>query len=111
MRYEVTTVDLTVQGFERLRSQSEFILNAYPSKTDEPSAIVQTLKDDLQTCARPDDFDFDAARAALDEWFDESGIAYLRSQLAGMEDTDEDEDDDDGNPVVLFVYVRDSESD
>lgn len=110
MRYEVTTVDLTVQGFERLRSPSEFILNAYPSKSDDPAAIVQTLKDDIQSCARPDDFDYDAARSALDEWFDDSGIAHLRSQLNAMEEPDEDEGDDEGNPVVLFVYVRDTEA-
>lgn len=111
MRYEVTTVDVCVQGFERLRSQSEFMTVAYLSKTDDPEAVVQSLKDDLQSYAQPDGFDYDAARAALDAWFDEAGIAYLRSTLNGLDDPEEGEDEDDSNPVMLFVYVNDTEAD
>lgn len=110
MRYEVTTVDLTCQGFERLRSPREFILNAYPSKTEPVADIVAELKQDLQSCARPDDFDYDAARAALDEWFDDSGVAHLQSQLAGLEEPEEGDEGDEGNPVMLFVYILDTEA-
>jgi hypothetical protein len=109
-RYSVTTLDLCVQGFERLRSNREFILTAYPGQYSLPEEIVESLREDIQSCMRPDDFDFDAAREAVDSYFDEGTRALLARELLGI-DWPEEEPEISDFPLTLFLYVRDNAED
>lgn len=114
MRYVITTVDMCVQGFERLRRQDEFILNAYPSHGETGTDLLDALLNDIETCARPDDFDYTRAREAVRAYFDQptrdAWTAEINATFGTPEAPDEDADDD-GNPVVVFCYVRDMEAD
>jgi hypothetical protein len=94
---------------ERLRSQDEFILIAYPSGPDSVAAVLRELAADLQSCGRPDGFDYQAARDAITNWADTGGREALADALASFdwdELGDSDDWDSDTSPVVR-VYMRD----
>ena len=67
MAYEVTTFDVCMPGFERLRNRDEFILVAsvwYGMSKDD---LLEQFNSDIQACERPDDFDYDAVRKLVTE--------------------------------------------
>jgi hypothetical protein len=50
--YTVNSYDVCVQGFERLRTQSEFILTTPISHASTLAELVSELKQDIQCCDR-----------------------------------------------------------
>lgn len=67
MAYVPTSFDVCNPGMERLRNQSEFLLVAYIHPSSTAKEIAANWNHDLQSCMREDDFDYDAARAAIDQ--------------------------------------------
>ena len=108
MQYVINTFDDSAPGMERLRYQSEFILLAYPREDSTPEDIRQRWLDDIQSCARPDYFNYDAARQAVLDWCDEntfrlsSALEYLQSELEGKWD----DIDDYGESPTFRLYVE-----
>ena len=100
--YTVNSYDICVQGYERLRSNSEFIIPTYVSRGTTVDEIRQDMKDDIQNIMQPDGFDFDACRKAIDEFCD-ANAHDLAAQLAHLEEIPEDAPDDAG--CMLFVYM------
>lgn len=110
MAYSLSSFDVCAPGFERLRSYSEFILSAPIYTASTLNEIVKALGDDIQACMRPDHFDYDAARAVVEE---------LRAQLTplferganpfDLEDVANNTGLDECEPCYLFLYVSDSE--
>lgn len=103
-KYIVTTFDVCCQGFERLRSRSEFILVAYPSKDDDGHTLKAAWLSDFDQ-SQQELGDFEAARACVETWCQQHGEAIdekLRSTFSWRGD---DEPDDDGNPLCAFLYV------
>lgn len=108
--YEVTTFDVCVQGFERLRSNDEFILLAAIDADTNSADLMEQWDGDLQSCDRPADFDYDAAREAMRAYY-ESSIRPLfdrKSNPFSLEPRSVDDatsfDQDDG--CTAFLYVR-----
>lgn len=99
MRYQVTTYDYACSGMERLRNRDEIILIAYPTPSTTDDALLDEILDDVGSVERPDDFDFDAARSALVEYFDAATLSHIIN--GSNEPGDEDEDG-----AQLFVYLR-----
>ena len=67
--YSVTSFDACVPGYERLRSNSEFILVAYPRPQWGKRAMMRAFLEDMESVSRPDGFDYRAARQAVRAWF------------------------------------------
>ena len=110
-KYTVTSFDNSVSGMERLRNQSEFILLAYPWEDSVPVDIRRQWVDDIQSCDRFDGFDYEAAREAVNEWYNESGedivahaIAYLNSQVESWDDVEFSDES-----PVFRLYVETSQ--
>lgn len=94
-----TTIDVCQPGFERLRSQSEFILLAHPREGDSPSDLKAEWLADIQRCERPDGFDYDAAREAVETFcLDASG--YLANVCSDAPPADESEE------LTAFLYIE-----
>ena len=67
MAYEVTTFDVRMPGFERLRNRDEFILVAVVWYGMSKDDLLEQFNSDIQVCTRPDDFDYDAVRKLVAE--------------------------------------------
>lgn len=98
--YTVNSYDICTQGFERLRSQSEFILVTTVYKGVLGEEIRDDLKQQIQSYAQPDGFDYEACRAAIDTFVDEN-IAGNSVRLFG----DIEPPGEDGEGVNLYVYM------
>ena len=109
MRYQVTTLDYCTPGFERLRSHDEFILNAYPAQGETGDDIRDELIDDLDSCMRPDGFDYEAAADAVRAHFDTDTSASLTADIASVTAEMEEDDDGEGWPMI-FCYIRDTQA-
>lgn len=109
MAYEVSTFDVCVSGFERLRSQDEFILLAsIDAETDGDSLLEQWLSD-IQSCDRFDGFDYRAAETAVREYWNANvrplfaarrnpfNLDAMRSDI-GLDEGDEG--------CTAFLFVR-----
>lgn len=110
MRYEITTLCTAASGMERLRNQREFILLAYPSGPDATAdEMISGLTRDIQSCARPNDFDYEAARKAIADWADDGGREAIARELAYIEwgEDEADEWDCEDSPAVR-LYVADN---
>lgn len=109
-RYRVESFDVCTAGFERLRSYSEFILTTPVESDSNPDELLSELLGDVDSCMRPDHFDFDAARAAVRDWF-ESDLRplFARPNPFNLESPPEGEDSDEwtAEGPALVVYVRD----
>ena len=128
-RYEITSLDDSADGMERLRDQDEFILIASPSRGDTPADLGREFESDLQVCARDDDFDYDAARACISAYVQDNGgdlsrlLADAPLSLAQLEqrvdeaqegddldraqaDLDAFEQDELGGGYTVRLYVR-----
>ena len=67
MAYEVTTFDVCMPGFERLRNRDEFILVASVWYGMSKYDLLDQFNSGIQGCARPDDFDYDVVRKLVAE--------------------------------------------
>jgi hypothetical protein len=109
VHYQVNSHDVCVQGFERLRTNDEFILVAYIAPGVTFKALEDALFTEIQVYARPDSFDYVACKKALGEWL-ESAIEplYANGNINpfGLEDVEED---DGGADVNFFVYMQQTE--
>lgn len=104
--YEVLSYDVCVSGFERLRSYSEFMLVTSVDAASSPESLLDGLLSDIQACARPDDFDYDAANALVRDFVaSELRPLFAKSNPFKLEDRKED---DDSEGCSLFVYIQDN---
>lgn len=106
MQYVINTFDDSAPGMERLRHQSEFILLAYPSTDSGLDDIRQQWIDDIQSCARPDDFDYDAARDAVNDWCDDNASRMLHALGALHQEGFAIADEYDHEGPCLRLYVE-----
>ena len=108
-KYEVTTFDVCASGFERLRSYEEFILLALIDAETSAEDLLEQWVSDIQSCERGDDFDFDAARKAVEAYHAEN-IAPLFAKRDNPFDLDardvEDEESFDQESATAYLYVR-----
>lgn len=105
MEYHVTSFDVCVQGFERLRSYTETLLPVPIDAKDGIEEIRQGLHDELQSCMRPDGFDYEAATKAIDTFVDGELKQRKWPNPFGLENR-ADEDDVCCEPCYLFVYME-----
>lgn len=61
------TTDVCIQGYERLRTQSEFMLVVPVSASSTVKSIRESLEADLQSCDHGESMDYDRASATIDE--------------------------------------------
>lgn len=114
-RYTVSGMDCAAEGMERLRDQSEFILLAYVDNANAGSADVWVQWiEDIDSCARPDGFDYLEARQAVRTWAADNESAIL-AELAGARDAAQrgdlnwnDASADEFDSVTFRLYVRDN---
>ncbi len=104
-RYTVNECDASADGMERLRNQDEFILiSGATADSHDPRAIFEGFLEDIQSCARPDEFDYDACEKALHDWFDESGASDIKDALRYIDWREIDEFE--GVTVRLYVATE-----
>jgi hypothetical protein len=106
MAYHLSSFDVCVPGFERLRSYHEFMLVIFVSADSTPDEIKSGLESDLQSHGRPDHFDYDEALRVINEFvagLDSSNPFNLETQIVGEDDVDSYGDT---NPN-LYLYIRD----
>lgn len=101
MAYTVNGIDDSADGMERLRSHTEVILLAYPHKGDSPSFLEQSWLEDLDNCAAPDGFDYDAAIACIRNYC-KLESAYL---FGALESATEGRDDGETEPRPYRLYL------
>lgn len=102
MQYEVTTIDICVQGYERLRSEDEFILVAYPSsRRDGAATLEREWIRDIDVCERGPNFHYKEARRAVRRAV-KANAGAIRRQLQSCEFPK----DWDGEGVMAFLYLR-----
>lgn len=97
----LSSFDVCVPGFERLRSQDEFILATPITAEMATGDIHNALNDDLQCCARENDFDYNRARDIIDD-FCRSFNAHNPFNLEPTPPYSEDED----SCCYLFLYIE-----
>lgn len=109
MAYEVTTFDVCASGFERLRSQDEFILLASIDAATDGDSLLEQWLSDIQSCERFDGFDYDAARAAVNEYWN-ANVRPLFAARQNPFNLDEGRSDigmDDGDECCnAFLFIR-----
>ena len=105
--YEVTTFDVCASGFERLRSYSEFIVAAHIDAETTGAELLETWLSEIDVCDRSDGFDYDAARAAIQDYYD-STVAPLFARRANPFNLEPGRDDigfDEGCLAFLYIHV------
>lgn len=108
-KYEVSTFDVCASGFERLRSYDEFILVASIEAETEAVDLVEQWKADLQSCMRDDDFDYEAAEQAIDDYYDAAvrPLFATRKNPFNLEPGRDDIGfDDEGCNAFLYIHVE-----
>lgn len=95
----VTSYDVCVQGYERLRHDSEVLLPVIIGPDTTIGDIEQDLKQELKV---HESLDQAAAAAAVDEFLkDHLQWAFKKPNPFGLSKASEDDE-----PVYLFVYVE-----
>ena len=108
MSYEVSTFDVCASGFERLRSYEEFILIASIDADTDAESLKKQWESDLQCCDRGADFDWDAAKKAIQDFYD-SNVAPLFRKRANPFNLEPGRDDigfDEGCNAFLYIRVK-----
>lgn len=105
-RYEVATFDVCVQGFERLRSQSEFILVAHVDATSTWQDVRAEWLGDVQSCDRFDGFDYEAAAAAVNAFCAANAGRYRGENPFNLELPAEAECEGEGDSCMAFLYIN-----
>lgn len=103
LKYYVNSFDVCVPGYERLRSQDEFILATPIAHDSDLDQLVSELKQDIQSCERFAGFDYDAARKAVDDWVVGAKPLFAQPNPFDLETADYGEED---NLVTLYLYVK-----
>lgn len=104
-RYHVTTFDVCVMGFERLRNRDEFILTAYPHRDATADELAEEWIRDIGACERGEDFDHDSAYACVTAWArDPENVARVRAACGDLEPPDENLESD----LTAYLFVADS---
>jgi hypothetical protein len=103
--YTVNNYDVCAAGYERLRSNSEFILHAYVDANSGIEDIRSQLLSDIQCCDRFDGFDYDAARQCVNTLCDELAPSFATANPFSLEPVASDVDDDSG-VCGFYVYVQ-----
>jgi len=112
MGYTVTSHDICVQGYERLRSQSEFLLATPVCREDatEMNQVIGEMVQDVECCDRPDTedgepFDYQHAKEVVQHYI-KANWGDISRALAGLEDiTDEQREADDWPGCHLYIYI------
>lgn len=113
MRYDVTGMDCSADGMERLRDRDETILLAYASGDASPADIAEQWESDADSCDRGDSFDPEAAAEAVQAWAADNGdlIARQLGDFRAMADRGElnwnDESAAEFDSAAMRLYVRD----
>lgn len=107
MAYTVSSFDVCVPGFERLRNRNEFILTAPISAETMLPDLLESFEADIQCCDRFDGFDYDEARRVVRDYLN-STLASLRwpnpfNLEAGRGDIGLDEGDE---GCTAFMYIE-----
>ena len=103
---KVTSYDICVQGFERLRTNDEFIIGALVDNECLPENIFDDLLSDYRAVDRGDDFDWVGGERAIGKWFTQAWPDIQR----GISDIDPCPEDESGEyGVNIFVYVEHKE--
>ena len=100
MSYIVTTFDVCVPGFERLRSQSEFILVAAVWPDMSRQELIDGFEDDLQACGRSDGFRYGECRDVIRGYLAD---VSMRRVLLYVEPAD----DDGGGGCSAYLCIKD----
>jgi hypothetical protein len=102
--YTVNSYDVCVSGFERLRSQTEWMIAVPVDGSTTRDELREAMKADIQGYMQPDWFDFDKANAMIDAFCAELG----ELPFPDLETREEDEDcnfiDEEG--CSLYVYIQ-----
>ncbi len=102
---QVNSWDICVQGFERLRTNDEFLLPIPVNNQTTIEDILSSLADEIQCCDRGDDFDYLACDATLAQWAADNRNDILRA-ITSLDDEPEDESECDYAGCYLFVYMQ-----
>lgn len=109
-RYQVTSLDVSADGMERLRSQSEWILIAGACGPDDSEAVLTAWHED--SFYLPESWDSVAAVEALDSWWHvDGGKEALQRELAAVQWDEwkpDGPDSDSGESIPCRVYIRES---
>lgn len=108
MAYQVTTFDVCSAGFERLRTYEEFIVVAcIDAETGSTELLLEQWNADLQSCERPDGFDFEAAREAIQSYAATNiqPLFNARSNPFNIEASEHDGYGDE-NPCNAYLFIR-----
>ena len=100
MTYTVNSFDICTAGFERLRSNSEFILVTPVYKGVLGEEIRASMHDEIQSYSQPDEFDYEACRAAINTFIDENIAGNCVRLFGDIEPAGED-----GEGCNLYVYM------
>lgn len=111
MPYSVATLDVCAQGFERLRSESEFILTAYVWAATPPESYLEQWLSDIQSCDRGEGFDYAEAEKTVREYY-ESDIRprWTHESSNPFRLDDEPDAGDEGESCVAFLYIEREEA-
>lgn len=116
-RYAVTGLDCSVEGMERLRDQSEFILLAYPGERYDmaPAELAEDWICDMNGADCGDGLNYDAAEHAIRTYAEESAeylTAVLESRRQAVRqalaDANGDSDGFEPDWPPFRLYVRDN---
>ena len=113
MAYEVTTFDVCMPGFERLRNRDEFILVASVWYGMSKLALLEQFNSYIQVCARPDDFDYDAIRKLVTETMANVSMVDVLRYIdpPRVDDADVDDIEQEMEGCKAYLYIRDTDMD
>lgn len=102
---KVTHIDYCMQGFERLRSQNEIIVCAWPLPGDTGAELVKELQSDLRLSNQLGETELDekAAEAAIETAFKERGWMELKNPF----DAPPYKEDEDRPTLFCYIQITD----
>lgn len=111
-KYEIASFDVCMPGFERMRSASEFILVASVQYGMSKDDLIGAFNDDLQSCMRPDDFDYGGAREVVRAYVNGLDMAQVLQYIDAPKDPEADIDiveELEGCNAYLYIRTLDAE--
>ena len=105
MAYQVTTFDVCGAGFERLRTYEEFIVIACIDAETDSDDLLEQWQSDLQSCMRPDGFDYAAASEAIRSYH-ESNIQPLFARESNPFSLEPRSNDDSEEGCNAYLFIR-----
>lgn len=98
--YRINTLDVCSSGFERLRSNSEFLIVAEVVHGVTQKDLLAMLLADVQCCDRPDGFDYHSCNNAIIDCIETSVAPFYAKNSLNPFDVPEDSD------CRLFLYMQ-----